>query len=86
MFAGTLINGGAPSASWRDLAPIIRARSNRVSFGGPMVTTKVSRVSCSSVFCFLRLIFCCVDTLVRGTEGKSEKKHPKYKSQPQDDS
>ncbi len=70
------MKGGAPSASCSDLAPMIRAFSNLVSLGGPIATTKVARASCSTVFCFFRLTFCCVDTLERGTEGKSEKKAP----------
>ena len=35
---GIGINEGAPRASWRDLAPMILARSNLVSRGGPIVT------------------------------------------------
>ena len=33
-------NGGAPMAICRDLAPIRRARSKRVSFGGPILISK----------------------------------------------
>ena len=36
--AGTLIIGGAPRDSWSDLEPVILARSNLVSQGGPMST------------------------------------------------
>lgn len=35
---GTLMSGGAPSESWSDLDPVILARSNRVSQGGPINT------------------------------------------------
>lgn len=67
------MKGGAPNASWRERAPIILARSKRVSFGGPIVTSKVSLFSCSTVFIFFRLTFCWEDTLVRGTVGREEK-------------
>ena len=39
MSAGIGTRGGAPKESWRALAPTIRARSNRVSLGGPIVTS-----------------------------------------------
>src|SRR5579862_4255112 len=72
------MKGGAPRASWSDLAPIILARSKRVSWGGPIKIRKVSLVSCSVVFCFFLLTFCCVDTLVRGTDGKTAEKPLEY--------
>jgi len=48
-----LISGGAPSESWRARAPVIRARSNLVSHGRPMMillpcdVTSFSSYSCS---------------------------------------
>ena len=42
-------NDGAPIASWSDLAPTIRAFSNRVSFCGP---TRISKPSSAARFAF----------------------------------
>jgi hypothetical protein len=78
MLGDTRMNGGAPSASWSDLAPMILALSKRVSCGGPIKIRKVSLFSCSAVFNFFLLTFCCVDTLVRGTDGKTAEKHREY--------
>jgi len=42
-------NDGAPIASWSDLAPTMRAFSNRVSFSGP---TRISKPSSAARFDF----------------------------------
>src|ERR687888_1906298 len=45
---GTLINDGAPKDSCKDLAPLILARSNLVSLGGPIKTLFSEVISLSS--------------------------------------
>ncbi len=51
---GIVMNGGAPNDNCNALAPIIRACSNLVSVGGPMVifpfSQGISTGSCSSIF------------------------------------
>ena len=43
--------GGAPMAICRDRAPMILAFSNRVSFGGPILTSKLAREGGLDFFC-----------------------------------